>query len=149
MRADGVRIRSYLLADKARNSDVRLTFLNLHDGLPRGQQENSLLRLFDGRRKKIKPFQGTESYTEDRLLTVLTALVRLSGAARILTMDHDNASFAFGLGGRVDHSDHGVGARYFRRVGYALGIPVRPTSVTPRLPSRRISRQESPQRRTK
>nr|WP_237531286.1 ricin-type beta-trefoil lectin domain protein [Streptomyces sp. SID7813] len=124
VRADGVRIRSYLLADKARNSDVRLTFLNLHDGLPRGQQENSLLRLFDGRRKKIKPFQGTESYTEDRLLTVLTALVRLSGAARILTMDHDNASFAFGLGGRVDHSDHGVGARYFRRVGYALGIPV-------------------------
>ncbi|MEU2970171.1 ricin-type beta-trefoil lectin domain protein [Streptomyces ardesiacus] len=124
VRADGVRIRSYLLADKARNANVRLTFLGLHDGLPHGQEDNSLLRLYDGSRKNIKPFQGAESYTEDRLLTVLTALVRLSGASRILTMDHDNASFAFGLGGRVDHSDHGVGARYFRRVGYTVGIPV-------------------------
>lgn len=124
VRADGLQVRSYRLADKARNTNVRLTFLDLHDGLPHGQEPNSLLRLFDGSRKSIEPFRGAESYTEDRLLAVMTALVRLSGAARILTMDHDNASFAFGLGGGVDHSDHGVGARYFRRVGYALGIPV-------------------------
>ncbi|MER7046449.1 ricin-type beta-trefoil lectin domain protein [Streptomyces jumonjinensis] len=124
VRADGVRVRSYRLADNARDTDVRLTFLDLHDGLPRGQEPNSLLRLFDGSRKSIEPFQSTGSYTEDRLLAVVSALVRLSGAARILTMDHDNASFAFGLGGGVDHSDHGVGARYFRRVGYALGVPV-------------------------
>ncbi|MEZ7002092.1 ricin-type beta-trefoil lectin domain protein [Streptomyces sp. AD55] len=124
VRADGVRVRSSLLADKSRDGNVRLTFLGLHDGLPHGRQENSLLRLFDGSRKSIKPFQGVESYSEDRLLAVLTELVRLSGAERILTMDYDNASFAFGLGGGVDHSDHGVGARYFRRVGYTLGIPV-------------------------
>ncbi|MFF9457673.1 ricin-type beta-trefoil lectin domain protein [Streptomyces flaveolus] len=124
VRADGVRIRSYRLADGHRDANVRLTFLDLHDGLPRGHQPNSLLRLFNGSRKSIEPFQGTQSYTEDRLLSVLTALVRLSEAARILTIDHDNASFAFALDGRVDHSDHGVGARYFREVGYALGIPV-------------------------
>ncbi|MFJ6808446.1 ricin-type beta-trefoil lectin domain protein [Streptomyces anulatus] len=124
VRAGGVRVRSYRLADKAQDAAVRLTFLDLHDGLPHGQEPNSLLRLFDGRRTSIKPFKGAGSYTEDRLLTVLTALVRLSGAARILTMDHNSASFAFGLGGGVDHSDHGVGARYFRRAGYALGVPV-------------------------
>ncbi|WKV76640.1 hypothetical protein HBB06_00020 [Streptomyces sp. SNU607] len=124
VRADGLHIRSYRLADKARDADVRLTFLDLHDGGPHGQQANSLLRLFNGSRKNIRPFQGTHSYTEDRLLTVLTELVRLSSATRILTMDHDAASFAFGLNGKVDHSDHGVGARYFRRAGYALGVPV-------------------------
>ncbi|GAA1335193.1 PIG-L family deacetylase [Streptomyces sanglieri] len=124
VRADGVQVRSYRLADAARNTDVRLTFLDLHDGLPRGQEANSLLRLFDQDKKSIEPFQSTASYTEDRLLAVVSALVRLSRAGRILTMDHDNASFAFGLGGGVDHADHGVGARYFRRVGYALGVPV-------------------------
>ncbi|MCX4681177.1 PIG-L family deacetylase [Streptomyces sp. NBC_01433] len=122
--ADGVRTRSYRLADDARDANVRLTFVDLHDGLPQGQEPDSLLRLFDGRRKSIEPFQNTKSYTEDRLLQVVSALVRLSRATRILTMDHDNASFAFGLGGGVDHSDHGIGARYFRRVGYALGVPV-------------------------
>ncbi|GLF97018.1 ricin-type beta-trefoil lectin domain protein [Streptomyces yaizuensis] len=124
VQADGVRVKSYRLADHARDTDVRLTFLDLHDGLPHGGQPNSLLRLFDGSRQSIEPFESTAGYTEDRLLAVVSALVRLSGAVRILTMDHDNASFAFGLGGRVDHSDHGIGARYFRRVGYALGIPV-------------------------
>lgn len=124
VRADGVRVRSYRLADDARDTDVRLTFLDLHDGLPHGQGVNSLLRLFDRDKKSIEPFQSTASYTEDRLLAVVSALVRLSRAGRVLTMDHDNASFAFGLGGGVDHADHGVGARYFRRVGYALGVPV-------------------------
>lgn len=124
VQADGVRVRSYQLADDARDTDVRLTFLDLHDGLPHGQEANSLLRLFDRDKKSIEPFQSTASYTEDRLLAVVSALVRLSRAERILTMDHDNASFAFGLGGGVDHADHGVGARYFRRVGYALGVPV-------------------------
>ncbi|MFD9722082.1 ricin-type beta-trefoil lectin domain protein [Streptomyces sp. NPDC059076] len=122
--ADGLRVRSYKLADKARVADVRLTFLDLHDGLPQGQESNSLLQLFEGRRKQIQTFQNTESYTESRLLAVVSALVRLSKAVRILTMDHDHASFAFGLGGGVDHSDHGIGSRYFRRVGYALGVPV-------------------------
>lgn len=117
VRADGLHIRSYRLADKARDADVRLTFLDLHDGGPHGQQANSLLRLFNGSRKNIRPFQGTHSYTEDRLLIVLTELVRLSSATRILTMDHDAASFAFGLDGKVDHSDHGVGATRNNSIG--------------------------------
>ncbi|MFF0448880.1 ricin-type beta-trefoil lectin domain protein [Streptomyces sp. NPDC004609] len=124
VRANGVMGRSYRLADRARNADVRLTFLDLHDGLPRGEETNSLLRLFNGNRHRIQGFQSTASYTEDELLSTLSALVRLSRAQRILTMDYDNASFAFGLGGGVDHSDHGIGARYIRRVAYELGIPV-------------------------
>ncbi|MER8232474.1 ricin-type beta-trefoil lectin domain protein [Streptomyces sp. NPDC094049] len=122
--ADGVRVRSYRLADDARTADVRLTFLDLHDGLPYGQEPDSLLNLFSGRRQSVEPFQSTERWTQTRLLAVLSALVRLSGAERLLVMDHDNASFAYGLGGRVDHADHGIGARYFRRVGYGLGVPV-------------------------
>lgn len=118
------RLRSYLLDDRSRTSDVRLTFLDLHDGLPRGEQANSMLRLFRGERRSVKAFRGGGSYTEDQLLAALTTLVRLSRAERLLTLDHDNASFAFGLGGGVDHSDHGIGARYLRRVGYALGVPV-------------------------
>nr|EIF90424.1 lipoprotein [Streptomyces tsukubensis NRRL18488] len=125
VQADGVRVRSYLLADKDRDTDVRLTFLDLHDGLPQGGSPNSLLKLFEGNRNSIEPFQGgSGSYTESELLATVSALTRLSGAERILTMDHDNASFAFGLGGGVDHSDHGITARYLRKVGYALGIPV-------------------------
>lgn len=119
-----VRVRSFLLAGRARSADVRLTFLDLHDGLPQGQDANSVLKLFDGRKKSVSGFLGGVSYSEERLLATLSTLVRSSRAERVLTMDHDNASFAFGLGGGVDHSDHGIGARYFRRVGYALGVPV-------------------------
>ncbi|MFJ4770298.1 ricin-type beta-trefoil lectin domain protein [Streptomyces uncialis] len=124
VRAGNHRVRSYLLDDRARTADVRLTFLDLHDGLPQGDQPNSMLRLFRGDRRSIEAFRGGGSYTEEQLLAIVTALVRLSRAERILTLDHDNASFAFGLGGGVDHSDHGIGARYVRRVGYALGVPV-------------------------
>ncbi|MFE9664141.1 PIG-L family deacetylase [Streptomyces sp. NPDC005955] len=124
VKAGSRRVRSYLLDDRARVSDVRLTFLDLHDGLPQGEQENSLLRLFRGDRRSIAAFRGGGSYTEEQLLAAVTALVRLSRAERILTLDHDNASFAFSLAGGVDHSDHGIGGRYLRRVGYALGVPV-------------------------
>ncbi|ANW21419.1 PIG-L family deacetylase [Streptomyces clavuligerus] len=122
--AGGVTVRSYRLADQARNTDVRLTFLDLHDGLPEGQQPNSMRRLLTGETREIEAFQGGARYTEQRLLDTVSDLARLARADRILTLDHDNASFAFGLGGGVDHADHGTGARYVRRVGYALGIPV-------------------------
>ncbi|MFI6284556.1 ricin-type beta-trefoil lectin domain protein [Streptomyces sp. NPDC051018] len=124
VRVDGVTVRSYRLADRGRTTDVRLTFLDLHDGLPNGSQANSLLRLFEGSRPSITAFRGDARYTEPRLLATLAALVGLSRAERILTLDHDNASFAFALSGGVDHSDHGIGARYLRRTGYALGVPV-------------------------
>ncbi|MEU9608950.1 ricin-type beta-trefoil lectin domain protein [Streptomyces sp. NPDC048057] len=124
VQADGVRVRSYRLVDRDRDADVRLTFLDLHDGLPDGGHANSLRRLFEGRQSSVAAFRGGARYTEDALVAAVSALIGLSGAERVLTMDHDNASFAFGLGGGVDHSDHGVTARYLRRAGYALGVPV-------------------------
>ncbi|MFE7134145.1 ricin-type beta-trefoil lectin domain protein [Streptomyces sp. NPDC057638] len=122
--AGGIRVRSFLLGGRAGTAEVRLTFLGLHDGLPQGQSPESLLRLFDGSRPRIRAFQSTVRYTEARLLATVSALVRRGGAERVLTLDHDHASFGFGLGGGLDHSDHGIGARYLRRVGYALGVPV-------------------------
>ncbi|MFJ4573704.1 ricin-type beta-trefoil lectin domain protein [Streptomyces sp. NPDC088846] len=119
-----IQVRSFLLDGRARSADVRLTFLDLHDGLPHGQEANSVLKLFDGTKKSVYGFLGAPRYSEQRLLATLSTLVRSSRAERVLTMDHDNASFAFGLGGGVDHSDHGIAARYFRKVGYALGVPV-------------------------
>ncbi|WP_335933068.1 ricin-type beta-trefoil lectin domain protein [Streptomyces sp. PTD5-9] len=124
VRAGDVRVRSFVLAGRSPDSEVRLSFLGLHDGLPHGQEADSVLRLFDGSRHSVRGFLGGEGYTERRLLDTVSALVRHGRAERVLTMDHDNASFAFGLGGGVDHSDHGITARYFRRVGYALGVPV-------------------------
>ncbi|MEU5976222.1 ricin-type beta-trefoil lectin domain protein [Streptomyces sp. NPDC047315] len=124
VQADGVRVRSYRLVDRDRDADVRLTFLDLHDGMPHGGHPNSLRRLYEGRQSAVTAFRGDASYTEDSLVATVSGLLKVSGAERILTMDHDHASFAFGLGGRVDHSDHGIGARYVRRAGYALGVPV-------------------------
>ncbi|MEU9850354.1 ricin-type beta-trefoil lectin domain protein [Streptomyces sp. NPDC047985] len=124
VRAGGIRVRSFLLAGRPPGTAIRLTFLDLHDGLPHGQEAESVLRLFDGSRRSVRGFPDGPGFTEERLVTTLRTLARTTRAERILTMDHDNASFAFGLGGGVDHSDHGVAARYFRRVGYALGVPV-------------------------
>ncbi|MFK0050394.1 ricin-type beta-trefoil lectin domain protein [Streptomyces sp. NPDC090741] len=122
--ADGRRLRSFRLAGRGAGSDVRLTFVGLYDGRPHGLEPESLLRLFDGNRKAITPAQGGRSYSEEQLLSVLSSLARLAQAERILTLDHDNASFAAGMGGRVDHSDHGITARYFRQVAYRTGIPL-------------------------
>lgn len=147
VQSGGFRVRSFRLADRARSADVRLTFLDLHDGLPQGQEANSVLRLYDANRQSVYGFLGGVSFSEERLLTTLSGLVRRSRAERILTMDHDNASFAFGLGGGVDHSDHGITARYFRRVGYALGVPVTSYPGTGCRRSRRISPPDRPPRR--
>ncbi|MFE2286258.1 ricin-type beta-trefoil lectin domain protein [Streptomyces sp. NPDC059443] len=124
VRVDGRTIRSFRLADRGRGPDVRLTFVGLYDGGPRGLEPDSLLHLFDGEKKAITPAQGGRSYSEDQLLATLSSLARLARAGRILTLDHDNASFSAGTSGRVDHSDHGITARYFRQVAYRTGIPL-------------------------
>ncbi|MFI9626154.1 ricin-type beta-trefoil lectin domain protein [Streptomyces sp. NPDC052042] len=124
VRVGEARVRSFLLAGREAGAEIRLTFLDLHDGLPHGQEADSVLRLFDGSRHSVRGFPDGPDYTEERLATTLRTLVGTGRAERILTMDHDNASFAFGLGGGVDHSDHGIAARYFRSAGYALGVPV-------------------------
>lgn len=123
---DGRSIRSFRLAGRGNGSDVRLTFVGLYDGRPHGQEPDSLLRLFDGEKKSITPALGGQSYSEEQLLSALSSLARLGRVERILTLDHDNASFSAGLDGRVDHSDHGITARYFRQVAYRTGIPLTP-----------------------
>ncbi|GAA2263850.1 PIG-L family deacetylase [Streptomyces amakusaensis] len=118
-------VQSFTLAGRKPGAEVRLTFMRLHDGMPKGGQKDSMLRLFTGDRREISLFQRGEGYDEKELLTTLTSLIRLSGARRVLTLDHDNASFAFGLDGRVDHADHGIGARYLRKAAYRAGVEPR------------------------
>ncbi|MEW2491417.1 PIG-L family deacetylase [Streptomyces sp. NPDC048411] len=122
-RVNGRSIRSFSL-ESGSQSPVKLVFLGLHDGLPHGKESESMLKLFLATRKRIQLFRSMETYTEDQLLRTLSDLARQERAQRILTLDYDNASFAFGLRGKVDHSDHGIGARYFRKAGYLSGIPV-------------------------
>ncbi|MFE2373723.1 ricin-type beta-trefoil lectin domain protein [Streptomyces sp. NPDC059398] len=152
VRADGRGIRSLTL-DGAPAASVRLVFFELHDGLPEGSDRDSLLKLFLGTRHSIPLFQGEGTFTGGQLVRTLSALARKLGARRILTLDYDNASFAFGLSGRVDHSDHGIGARYFRDAGYAAGIPVFPylgytmSSLSPNLSQSQVAPKESAVRR--
>ncbi|MFV5998173.1 PIG-L family deacetylase [Streptomyces sp. NPDC056231] len=151
-RVNGRSIRSFTL-ESSSQSPVKLVFLGLHDGLPHGQESESMLKLFLATRKQIQLFQSMESYTEDQLLRTLSDLARQERAQRILTLDYDNASFAFGLRGKVDHSDHGIGARYFRKVGYLSGIPVESylgytmSSLEPNLPPEQVAEKEAAVRR--
>lgn len=147
-RVNGRSIRSFSLGSGSQ-SPVKLFFLGLHDGLPHGQESESMLKLFLATRKRIQLFQSVEGYTEDQLLRTLSDLARQERAQRILTLDYDNASFAFGLRGKVDHSDHGVGARYFRKVGYLSGIPVTSylgytmSSLQPNLSPEQVAEKEA------
>ncbi len=151
VQVDGRDIRSLTL--KASPAPVRLVFFGLHDGLPEGQGADSLLKLFAGTRRSIPFFESAETVTGEQLVSALSALARQEKAQRILTLDHDNASFAFGLGGRVDHSDHGIGARYFRQAGYVVGIPVSSylgytmSSLGSNLPQNRVPPKEATIRR--
>ncbi|GLX41753.1 lipoprotein [Streptomyces roseochromogenus] len=121
VRADGRGIRSFRLADGVRGKDVRLTFLGLYDGKPKGGEPQSLLRLFKADRKAITPVQGGMSYTEEQLVSVLADLIRQARADTVLTLDPDVASFATGTDGHVDHSDHAITARYAREAAYRTG----------------------------
>ncbi|MFI5617695.1 PIG-L family deacetylase [Streptomyces sp. NPDC051567] len=123
VRAGGRLVRSFRLFGGGNRPDLRLTFLDLHDGKPRGQEPESLLRLFEGTKRSITPLRGRPAYTEKQLLSVLAALTRGARAERILTLDPDSASFTTGVDGRVDHSDHGITARYFRETAYRTGLP--------------------------
>ncbi|GAB2465106.1 ricin-type beta-trefoil lectin domain protein [Streptomyces incanus] len=151
VRVNGRSIRSVTLDGAA--ATVRLVFFGLHDGLPRGQGEDSLLKLFVGTRQSIPFFESEESITGEQLVRSLSALARQDKAQRILTLDYDNASFAFGLSGRVDHSDHGIGARYFRQAGYTAGIPVSSylgytmSPLSPNLPQDQVPPKEAAVRR--
>ncbi|MFJ2173268.1 ricin-type beta-trefoil lectin domain protein [Streptomyces sp. NPDC087851] len=129
------RLLSYTLADGA---DVRLTFLRLPDGLPRGSgtttnHHQSLLRLFRGEIRTIRPVDAERAYTEGELVSTLTGLADREKVRRVRTLDYDNNSFGH-QGTRTvdhsDHSDHAVAGRYFRRAAFdAVDRP----AVTPYL----------------
>ncbi|WP_329614704.1 PIG-L family deacetylase [Streptomyces brevispora] len=119
-------IASYTLNGR---TGVRLSFLRLPDGNPVGSgyprhAHQSLLKLFRGEIRDIRPVDGAQSYTEGQLIDSLTALARQDGIRRVLTLDYDNTSFGHTYTPGADHSDHGVAARYFRRV--AFGLPDSP-----------------------
>ncbi|MFE4449263.1 ricin-type beta-trefoil lectin domain protein [Streptomyces sp. NPDC056796] len=151
VRVNGRSVRSLTLDGAP--TPVRLLLFGLHDGRPEGQGRYSMLKLFVGTRRSIPFFGSKDTITGDQLVKTLAALARQDKAQRILTLDYDNASFAFGLGGRVDHSDHGIGARYFRQAGYAAGIPVSSylgytmSSLAPNLPRNEVLPKEAAVRR--
>ncbi|MEU6038199.1 ricin-type beta-trefoil lectin domain protein [Actinomadura sp. NPDC047616] len=116
-------LRSYRLLRR----EVRLTFMELPDGRPAGDRHPSLLGLFTGAVSQIGPLNGARAYNEAELLATLDQLVVRWNIGRILTLDPDNTRFGYDgwRTGGVDHSDHGVTARYFRKVAYRRALPVR------------------------
>lgn len=113
--------------------DVRLVFLRLPDGFPRGvgtprYARQSLLKLFRGQIPAMSPVDGARPYTEAELTGVLSELLALRGAGRVLTLDYDSATFGAGPPYPADHSDHEMAGRFFRRA--AFRSPGRP-AVTP------------------
>ncbi len=112
---------------------VRLVFLRLPDGFSRGvgspqYSQQSLLKLFRGQIASMRPVDGTRSFTAANLTSVLSELLTLRNAERVLTLDYDSATFGVGPPHPADHSDHEMAGRIFRRA--AFGSPARPT-VTP------------------
>ncbi|MFE3827386.1 ricin-type beta-trefoil lectin domain protein [Streptomyces sp. NPDC059092] len=117
------RLLSYTLDAGA---DVRLTFLRLPDGLPRGSgtttnRHQSLLKLFRGEIRTIRPVDEERAYTEGELLSTLTRLADREKVRHVRTLDYDNNSFGHQDTRTVDHSDHSdhaVAGRYFRRAAF-------------------------------
>ncbi|WP_326682097.1 ricin-type beta-trefoil lectin domain protein [Streptomyces sp. NBC_01237] len=115
-------IASFTLNGK---TGVRLSFLRLPDGNPDGRgypgySHQSLLKLFRGEIRTIRPVDRTQSYTERQLVDSLTALARRDGIKRVLTLDYDNTAFGHTYTPGADHSDHAVAGRYFRRAAFGL-----------------------------
>ncbi|MFE6844689.1 ricin-type beta-trefoil lectin domain protein [Streptomyces sp. NPDC057686] len=113
--------------------DIRLVFLRLPDGFSKGAgspqyAQQSLLKLFRGQIATMRPVDGTRSYTHAQLTSVLTSVLTLRNAERVLTQDYDSATFGVGPPHPADHSDHEMTGRIFRSAAFAS--PARP-AVTP------------------
>ncbi|MFI8281373.1 PIG-L family deacetylase [Streptomyces sp. NPDC085929] len=137
---------SYVLAGRP---DVRLVFLRLPDGFPRGvgsprYARQSLLKLFRGQSPAMRPVDGTRPYTEAELTSVLSGVLTLRKAEHVLTLDYDSATFGVGPVDPADHSDHEITGRLFRRAAFlsparpavtpyvGYGLPLLPPNLTPR-----------------
>ncbi|MFG2986434.1 ricin-type beta-trefoil lectin domain protein [Streptomyces sp. NPDC048258] len=139
------RLVSSVLSDRP---DVRLVFIRLPDGFPTGTgstrySEQSLLKLFRGQITTIKPVDGTQPYTKEELTSVISAVVSLRKAERVLTLDYDSATFGVGPPKPADHSDHEIAGRFFRKAAFrtparpavapyvGYGLPLLPANLTP------------------
>ncbi|MEU2597240.1 ricin-type beta-trefoil lectin domain protein [Streptomyces hirsutus] len=125
LRVGPERIPSYTL--RSPGGELRLTFLRLPDGLPRGggavlDRHQSLLRLFRGKITVIDALDSSRSYDEKRLIATLTKIMEQWKAEDVLTLDFDNVKFGGPRVKGADHSDHGISARYFRSAAYAMRV---------------------------
>ncbi|MEU6865391.1 ricin-type beta-trefoil lectin domain protein [Streptomyces sp. NPDC046876] len=126
LRVRGHRLVSFVLGGRP---DVRLVFLRLPDGLSKGvgsarYSRQSLLKLFRGQIATIKPVDGARSYTREELTSVISEVLALRKAERILTLDYDSATFGVGPPNPADHSDHEMTGRFFRKAAFVA--PTRP-----------------------
>ncbi|MCX4781714.1 PIG-L family deacetylase [Streptomyces sp. NBC_01264] len=141
----GRTLVSYVLAGRP---DVRLVFLRLPDGFPKGtgsprHAQQSLLKLFRGLIPAMGPVDGSASFTGEELVSVLAGVIAERKAERVLTLDFDSATFGVGPPNPADHSDHEMAGRYFRRAAFrttprldatpyvGYGLPLLPGNLTP------------------
>ncbi|MFF1495331.1 ricin-type beta-trefoil lectin domain protein [Streptomyces sp. NPDC058304] len=116
----GRGVVSYVLNGRP---DVRLVFVRLPDGFPTGTGSaryfrQSLLKLFRGHIGAISPVDGSVSYSREELVSVVSDVISLQKAERILTLDYDSATFGFGPPHPADHSDHEISGRIFRKAAF-------------------------------
>ncbi|MEW2418476.1 PIG-L family deacetylase [Streptomyces sp. NPDC046866] len=122
----GHRLVSFVLDERP---DVRLVFLRLPDGFSKGAGSarysgQSLLKLFRGQTARIRAVDGAGSYTREELTSVISGVVSLLKAQRILTLDYDSTTFGVGPPNPADHSDHEMTGRFFRKAAFLA--PARP-----------------------
>ncbi|HEX3731572.1 MAG TPA: PIG-L family deacetylase [Mycobacteriales bacterium] len=128
----GHRLRSFTLSTSAGREGVRLVFMRLPDGFPKGQESSSqnnasLLKLFRGELTEIHAVDQSASYSEAQLLETLRWLRAKFRPNVLRTLDYDNIDFngsVASITAPADHSDHSVAARYFRTAfaGHRISI---------------------------
>ncbi|MDK9496792.1 PIG-L family deacetylase [Streptomyces katrae] len=116
----GRRIVSHVLNGRP---DVRLVFVRLPDGFPKGTGSSqylgqSLLKLFRGHIGAISPVDGSVSYGREELISAISDVISLQKAERVLTLDYDSSTFGSGPPHPADHSDHEISARIFRKAAF-------------------------------
>lgn len=103
-------LRSFTLNGTPTPLGARVIFMRLPDGIAGGgsttYDHQSLLKLLRGQISTITAVDGTASYSEQDLVTTLTALIELYHPTTVRTLDVASTG--------SDHSDHETVARYVR-----------------------------------
>ncbi|WP_189389002.1 PIG-L family deacetylase [Streptomyces sp. SDr-06] len=119
-------VRSFALRVPAGRPAVRVTFVRLPDGLHDGsgtrlQAGQSLLKLEQGRIRRITTMDRSASYDVKELTEMLSWLIADSRAKTVRTLDYRNIDH--GSGPRSDHSDHEVAARFVKSAAASIPGP--------------------------